>query len=141
MKSNKAFLVAGLSALFVLSGCTTTNQAVLGMSQSQVQLRNMQSRYYDTTDRDHVVRAVIATMQDLGFIIDKADYELGTVSGTNYSQFSKLTVSIRVLKDRNQTLVRSNAQVGVTAIEDPVPYRNFYAALSKSLFLAEHEVE
>lgn len=135
------FLCCFAVCSLALVGCTTTNQAVLGTTQSQVQLRNMQSRAFDTTNSSMVLRAVISTMQDLGFIIDKADADLGTITGTNYSQASKLTVTIRSLRDRKQTIVRANAQVGVNSIESPAAYQNFFAALSQSLFLEAHEVE
>lgn len=80
-------------------------------------------------------------MQDLGFIIDKADPTLGTITGTNYTHVSKLTVSIRENKERKQIIVRANAQVGVKALDNPKAYQNFFNALSQSLFLEAHNVE
>lgn len=133
-----------LSVVMVLSlaGCASTHRDVLGTSQSQVQMRNYQSRYFDTNDKELVLRAVISTMQDLGFIIGRADEKLGTISGTSFDQVnaSQLTVSIRVVNN-NQILVRVNAQVGLNALEDPEPYQNFFNALEQSMFLEAHEVE
>lgn len=126
--------------LLCLSACVTVKDDVLGNSASQLQTRNYQSRSFDTTDRDLVLRSVISTMQDLGFIIDKADKTLGTISGTSYSfGASKLTVSIR--KNGKQIIVRANAQKGLNAIDDPIPYQNFFESLNKSLFLEAHEVQ
>lgn len=126
--------------LLGLSACVTVKDDVLGNSASQLQTRNYQSRSFDTTDRDLVLRSVISTMQDLGFIIDKADKTLGTISGTSYSfGASKLTVSIR--KNGKQIIVRANAQKGLNAIDDPIPYQNFFESLNKSLFLEAHEVQ
>jgi len=138
---NKKLLLLAVVSVITLGGCTTTNQAVLGTTQSQVQLRSFQSRAFDTSDREMVLRGVISTMQDLGFIIDRADQTLGTVSGTSYSPLSKLTVTVREDKTKKQIIVRANAQVGVKAIEDPKPYQNFFNALSQSLFLDAHNVE
>ena len=61
-----------LSVVMVLSlaGCASTHRDVLGTSQSQVQMRNYQSRYFDTNDKELVLRAVISTMQDLGFMVE-----------------------------------------------------------------------
>ena len=87
-----------------------------------------------------VLRSIISTMQDLGFIIDKADEKLGTISGTSFTQSSKLTVSVRQT-GQNRTLVRANAQAGLKEITDPIPYQNFFNALSQSLFLDAHMVE
>lgn len=122
-----------------LSGCASVHNDVLGTSQSQVQMRSYQARSFDTTDKHLVLRAVISTMQDLGFIINKADEQLGTISGDSFSNASRLTVSVRVINDK-QIIVRVNAQAELKAIEDPVPYRNFFNSLGQSLFLEAHEI-
>ena len=131
-----AFVVAGTLAL---TGCASTHNDVLGTSQSQVQMRNYQSRSFDTNDKALILRAVVSTMQDLGFIIERADEKLGTISGTSFTHASKLTVSVRAINAK-QIVVRANAQAGLKAIEDPIPYQNFFNALSQSLFLEAHEV-
>ncbi len=131
-----AFVVAGTLAL---SGCASTHNDVLGTPQSQVQMRNYQSRSFDTNDKALILRAVVSTMQDLGFIIERADEKLGTISGTSFTHASKLTVSVRAINAK-QIVVRANAQAGLKAIEDPIPYQNFFNALSQSLFLEAHEV-
>ena len=123
-----------------LSACASTHNDVLGTSQSQIQMRNYQSRSFDTYDKALVLRAIISTMQDLGFIIDKADEKLGTISGTSYTHTSKMTVSIRVINNK-QIIVRANAQIGLQALEEPIAYQNFFNALGQSLFLEAHEVE
>ena len=48
---------------------------------SQVKLRSAQSRAFDTTDRMQVLKAVVATLQDLDFQVDVVDEELGVISG------------------------------------------------------------
>lgn len=135
-------VLLSLIILFNLTGCASTHYDVLGTNQSQVHMRNYQSRAFDTHDKALVLRAVISTMQDLGFIIDKADEKLGTISGTSfdYIHASKLTVSIRS-KNSKQLIVRANAQIGLHALDDPIPYQNFFNALEQSLFLEAHEVE
>ena len=41
-------------------------------------------------------RVILATLQDLGFVIDKADKELGSISATKLDGFAlKMTVSVR----------------------------------------------
>ena len=118
----------------------TTSQSVLGTSHSQVETRNYQSRTFDTADKKMVLRSVISTMQDLGFIIDRADETLGTVSGTSFVSASKMTVSVRA-SGKTQMLVRANAQAGLNEITSPMAYQNFFNALSQSLFLDAHMVE
>ena len=122
--------------LLLLTACTSAKENILGTNKSQVALRNFQARAFDTTDKAMVV---IATMQDLGFIVSQADEDLGMVSGMSYTSRSKLTVTTRV--KGKQIIVRANAQIGLEAVENPLPYQNFFEALSKSLFLTAHEVD
>ena len=91
--------------------------------------------------RKKTLRVVIATLQDLGFVIDKADYVLGSVSGTKVDGYQlRLTISVRP-RGETQLLVRANAQYELTAVEDPKPYQNFFTALEKAMFLEAHSVE
>jgi hypothetical protein len=123
----------------LFTACVSTHESVLGTQNSQVQTRNYQSRSFETSDREMVLRSVISTLQDLGFIVNKADEKLGTISGTSFTNNSKLTVSIRQM-GQNQIVVRANAQAGLREIADPIPYQNFFNALSQSLFLEAHMI-
>lgn len=131
-----------MATLLALSGCASLKDRVLDTGdQSQVQKRSYQSRAFDTGDKQKVLRAVIATLQDLGFVIDKADATLGTVSGTKLDNYSlKMTVSVRP-KGKDQMIVRANAQFNITPVEDPKPYQDFFNSLSKSLFLQAQNVD
>jgi len=143
MMKNRFPVAAALCAgLLVLGGCQTDSRdQALATSQSQVALRSIQTRAFDTTDRDKTLRTVIATLQDLGFVIDKADDTLGTVSATKLDGYQlRMTVSARP-RGETQTLVRANAQYNITAVEDPLPYQQFFEALSKSMFLEAQQVE
>jgi len=135
----KSLIFATIS-MALLSGCVSTHERVLGTQNSQVQTRNYQSRAFDTNDLAMVLRSIISTMQDLGFIIDKADEILGTVSGTSFANRSKLTVSVRQM-GQNRIVVRANAQAGLQEISDPIAYQNFFNSLSQSLFLDAHIIE
>jgi hypothetical protein len=125
-----------------LAGCLTNSEdEVLMTDKSQVALRAEQTRAFDTTDRLATLRAVVATMQDLGFVVDKADDVLGTVSGTKLAGYNlRMTVTVRP-HGANQVLVRASAQYNIEAVSDPAPYQQFFAALSKSLFLAANQVD
>lgn len=138
MKKITLLLVAILS----LTGCASMKDRVLDSGdQSQLEKRSYQSRVFDTSDKQKVLRAVISTLQDLGFVIDKADATLGTVSATKLNYYSlKMTVSVRP-KGKTQMLVRANAQYNITPVEDPKPYQDFFNSLSKSLFLQAQEVD
>jgi hypothetical protein len=57
---------------------------VLRSEESQVQVRNAQSRVFDTTDKRMMLEALVSTFQDLGFQIEVLDETLGIISGKKY---------------------------------------------------------
>ncbi|WP_198146066.1 hypothetical protein [Desulfonatronovibrio magnus] len=92
-------------------------------------------------DRENTLRTIIATLQDLGFVVDKADGTLGTVSATKLDQYAlRMTVTVRP-RGQNQMLVRANAQYNIRAVEDPEPYQRFFDALAQAMFLTAHQVD
>ena len=123
-----------------VAGCAAPT-GVITAGGSQVELRQIQTREYDTLDKRGTLRAVVATLQDLGFVIDKADYELATVSGTKLQSYEiRMTVTVRE-RDGNRLAVRANARFNDRAIEDPKSYQDFFATLDKALFLTLHKVD
>ena len=129
-------------SLVLLSACQTTSMnQVMESSASQVQLRQMETRAFDTTDQRKTLRTVIATLQDLGFVIDKADDELGTVSGTKLNGYSlRMTINVRP-QGKKQMSVRASATYNVTPVTNPEPYQQFFVALEKAMFLTAHQVD
>jgi len=141
MKRKQRFTTALLFALVFLASCAPSYHQILATKESQVKLRAIQTRVFDATDTDKMLRTVIATLQDLGFVVDKADHVLGAVSGTKLDQYTlRMTVSVRPRGD-TQLLVRANAQYNITAVENSEPYQQFFDALSKAMFLTAHPVE
>lgn len=137
---NTPFLILIVFSLLVV-GCATTQQRLLDSDSSQVQLRSIQTRAFDTTDKEKTLRTVMSTLQDLGFVIDKADSTLGTVSATKLNYYSlRMTVTVRP-RGEKQLLVRANAQYNVQPITDPEPYQKFFTALEKAMFLAAHQAD
>jgi hypothetical protein len=136
-----AIALSGFS-LIGLSGCQTTSSSqLLKANQSQVQTRNIQTRAFDTTDKNKTLRTVISTLQDLGFVVDKADEVLGSVSATKLDGYQlRMTVTVRP-RGQTQLLVRANAQYNLTAVEDPEIYQDFFTSLGKSMFLTAHNVD
>lgn len=136
MRQLITFLCTGV----LLCGCATSQNQLL-QAGDQLKLRSIQTKAFDTTDSVKTQRVILATLQDLGFVIDKADKELGSISATKLDGFNlKMTVSVRP-KGETQLLVRANAQYQLKAVEDPQPYQNFFTALSKAMFLEAHQVE
>ena len=128
--------------LLGLGACRTDSRDELfETSASQVELRSYQTRAFDTTDKRMTLRTVISTLQDLGFVVDKADDVLGTVSATKLDGYLlRMTVTVRP-RGGSQVLVRANANFQDKAVEEPKPYQDFFNAFEKSMFLTAHNVE
>lgn len=134
------FILSVLLIVLCVGGCVTpANQGVLDAGgSSQLRLRQMQTRSFDTHDKKKTMEAVIASLQDLGFVIDKASFELGSVSATKLSRYSlRMTVSVQH-REENRIVVRANAQFDASPVESPEMYQQFFDALSKSMFLQAH---
>ena len=131
-----------LLCILYLAGCASTTQRTLDARQSQVQLRSIQTRAFDTTDKQKMLRTVISTLQDLEFVIDRADLSLGSVTASKFTRHTllKMTVTVRP-RGETQLLVRANAQYRLKAIDTPGSYQDFFNLLEKSLFLTAHQVD
>jgi hypothetical protein len=124
-----------------LSACGSSKQQILASEESQVKLRSIQTRAFDTTDRNKMLRTVMATLQDLGFVVDSADDSVGTVTGTKLDGYAlRMTVSVQS-RGASQLAVRASAQYGLKAVEDPEPYQQFFASLSKAIFLTAQQID
>ncbi len=131
-------LICFMASIFVVS-CANTQNAALEEG-SQVQLRNIQTRAFHTKNKKKMLIAVVGALQDLGFVISKADYDVGTVSAEKLDGYNlKITVTVRK-KGKSQILVRASAQYNTRMVSDPKPYRDFFTSLSKSIFLEAHSV-
>jgi len=135
-----------LAALLV--GCASTPPPAVFETGSALEVRSYQTRVLQDVDRDVALRAVIATLQDLGFVLDSADATLGAVTATKLAQHQvRMTVSVRQGNDR-QIVVRASADYSeplagrsAVRIEDPATYQDFFQALERSAFLAAQNVQ
>ena len=74
MRYVKWCMVGIFICCIIATGCaTTTTTQAFETDESQVQLRSMQTRAYDITDKSMMMQTVISTMQDLDFVLDKAE--------------------------------------------------------------------
>lgn len=136
----KPIVLIMFTSLLIL-GCQTTQQRLLDSDASQVQLRSIQTRAFDTADKEKTLRTIISTLQDLGFVVDKADAILGSVSGTKLNRYAlRMTVTVRP-RGESQLLVRANAQYELKPVTDPAPYQDFFTSLEKAMFLTAHQVD
>jgi len=134
-------LLLGAILFMTLPGCAPSTKAIMQAESSALELRSFQQRAFDTSDVETTMRTVIATLQDLGFVVDKADLDLGTVSATKLAGYQlRITVAVRP-RGTTRVLVRANAQYLDKAVEDPKPYQDFFAALERAMFLTAHQVD
>ena len=135
-------IALALGIAVILAGCASTAERLLDSNTSSLQIRSIQARAFDTTDREEMLRTVIATLQDLGFVLDAGELGLGTVSGTRYIYHSPLRITVSVLpRGESQLLVRASCELRRKPVTDPLTYQRFFAALSKAIFLDAQEVE
>jgi len=120
--------------VLITQGCQTNSSKQVLAAGSQVELRSYQTRTYDSMTKEVVMRVVMATLQDLGFVILQADDVAGIISAAKLDGY-QLKMSVSVRNKSSQVIVRANAQYNITPVEDPQPYNDFFTSLEKALFL------
>ena len=136
-------LRAGLALALplLLAGCQfDSRQQVLATTNTQAAQRAISTRVFETADRAAVFQAVIATLQDLNFVVDRADNVLGTVSATRYGGgLVRFTVTVRLVAN-SRIIVRASGQLNQDPLSDPAPFQRFFEALSQALFLRANSI-
>jgi hypothetical protein len=115
---------------------------LLAPTAEQMKLRSFQTRTFDIRERKQAMRGVISTLQDLGFIIERANEPLGLVTAARFAEpdfysVVGVTVTVRPQQD-GRMMIRANAIFNNQPVEDPEPYQNFFAALERSLFIGRN---
>jgi hypothetical protein len=139
------FAMLSLFVALGVAGCASPPpepETLLAPTEEQLKMRNLQTRTYDIADRKIAMRGVIAALQDLGFIIERANEPLGLVTAARFAEpqyydVVGVTVTVRPLND-SQTMIRANAIFNNQPITDPVVYQNFFATLERSLFIGRN---
>ena len=138
-----AWWMAAAVLASLLQGCVAPEPGseLLAPTEAQMKIRSAQTRTFDVKDRQIAMRAVIAALQDLGFIIERANEALGLVTAArfaepNYYDVLGVTVTVRPQPD-DRMMIRANAIYNNKPIEDPKVYQNFFATLERSLFVTK----
>jgi len=130
-----------LLSLVLAGGCATTAPADVVGAGTQLETRQIQTRQYDTLNKAMTMRSVIATLQDLGFTIDQADIDLGTITATRLHEYTmRMTVTV-VEKGDSRISVRANARIDESSVTDPATYQDFFIVLDKAIFLTRNKVD
>jgi hypothetical protein len=125
----------------LLAACQTSKpdtDDLLAPTEEQLKLRSFQSRSFDVKTRQQAIRAVIGALQDLGFIIERANADLGLVTAARFAEpryYDVLGVTVTVRpQSEGSMLIRANAIYNNEPVTDPKVYQNFFATLERSLF-------
>ena len=95
LKKRGSFYWIVFATYLLLPACTmqwgaaiqwNSKDQILMSESSQVKMRSIQTRVFDTTDKDRIMRAIIGSMQDLYFDLDVIDHESGIISGKKLYQ-------------------------------------------------------
>ncbi len=81
-KKSKFFVVTLCAVLFLVCGCIQTPKGFLKPSEAAIEKRQLQMKQYDTQDETKIMSSVAGVLQDLGFILDESESELGLVSAS-----------------------------------------------------------
>jgi len=133
-------LIAGA---LLIQGCAAPepSQDLLAVTEAQMKIRSIQTRTFDVKDRQLAMRGVIASLQDLGFIIERANEPLGLVTAARFAEpnfYDVVGVTVTVRQESaGRMTIRANAIYNNRPIEDPKVYQNFFASLERSLFITK----
>jgi hypothetical protein len=126
---------ARFALVLALAGCTSDLRDFSQPPESPAKLAERRSRIFMTADKRGALRAAIAALQDLDFVVDRADFAGGSVSGTKADQYlMRLTVTVAP-SGADRMLVRAVARYDVTPVLEPAPYEKFFAILGRILAL------
>ena len=143
MSPLRTMLLPAALLLALLTGCASPPQPtadLLAPTEEQMKVRSYQSRTFDIGERARVLRGVIAALQDLGFIIERANEPLGLVTAARFAEpdyysVIEVTVTVRSVGE-GRISIRANAIFNNEPVTDPETYRNFFATLERALFIA-----
>lgn len=150
----------------------------LQLSPESLELRQLQTRRFDTTDEARMLSACAGLLQDLGFTLDESETDLGLIVASKersavevgqvvLSVFVAALTGVATPTDKEQKLRASvvtrpvgengesiavrvtfqrivwNTQGQISkreALTEPQWYQEFFAKLSKSVFLEAHQI-
>jgi hypothetical protein len=90
----KAFsIIFTALTVFILAACESPDSRIAS-DKSEREVVAMQSRSFATGDRDQVLRMVVATLSDMGYVVRSIDPDDGSVSSLKGSMEAKAIVGV-----------------------------------------------
>jgi hypothetical protein len=143
-KQHRVRGIVAIAVLVIMQGCVTPqpSEDLLAPTEAQMKIRSVQTRSFDVKDRQVAMRGVISALQDLGFIIERANEPLGLVTAARFAEpnfYDVVGVTVTVRHEaEGRMMIRANAIYNNKPIDDPKVYQNFFATLERSLFAIKH---
>jgi hypothetical protein len=144
MKLENVGGILAVVGLALIQGCAAPQPSpdLLAPTEAQMKIRSLQTRSFDLKDRQLAMRGVIAALQDLGFIIERANESLGLVTAARFAEpnfYDVVGVTVTVRSEaEGRMMIRANAIYNNKPVEDPKVYQNFFATLERSLFVTKN---
>jgi len=81
-KSIFTVIIVSIVAIGTLTGCGGVPKDALNLNSSTLELRQLQTREYQTKQETKILAAGLGVMQDLGFTVDETEKKLGVVTAS-----------------------------------------------------------
>lgn len=149
-----------LTGLLLVAGCIDRGPQRSGLPA--LQIREFQTRTYETTDTTMVMKALLNVLQDEGYVIKTANTDLGLITArreetkppcmfpdtcasliswdctVNVSAFGTQT-KVRVSVQQAGTTM-TNHVLYTTELDDPTYYQTFFAKVDKGVFIQKEHL-
>ena len=156
----RAASVVVVGTLLLVAGCIDRGPQRSGLPP--LQIREFQTRTYETTDTAMVMKAVLNALQDEGYVTKTANTDLGLITArreeskppcvfpdtcatlvswdctVNVSAFGSQT-KVRVSVQQAGTTI-TNHVLYTTEIDDAAYYQSFFAKVDKSVFIQKERL-
>jgi hypothetical protein len=152
--------VVSLVSLTLVAGCVP--RAPEHAPLPPLQVREFQTRTYETTDTKMVMKALLNVLQDDGFVIKTANTDLGLITARkeqakppcflveSCATLESWDCSVNVSEFGKETKVRVNVQLAgqtltghvlySSEIDDPGYFRDFFARVDKGIFIQKEKL-
>lgn len=144
LRSTNRLIIAIILVMLVVSCAKQPKrpEGLLSPTEAQMKTRELQTRTFDVANRARAMRGVIAALQDLGFIIERANEPLGIITAAKFAEpdwYSVVGITVAVRsKGSGVFTIRANVIFNNEPVTDAETYQNFFATLERSMFIGRN---